>query len=243
VHTTEGNPVNLTDPSGFYPDIKQIRKSIYEGKIIFDNPDPNNPNELEWTDGAIAKVTRAIEESINRYSSAKGFQTTIKYFVELGITTSMPMELKRGREAGAIYAAASRPTLAIFNLWFDKNPNFRASILTHEMAHYWDQNHSTTLRTDMQSWINWGDPPTSRGDNGKIGESFAEAVRLYLFPELDEGRLWTDDIGAGLALAAGVPDSLRIPGTDKYGNPVDNAECFIQVQDRYDWLQLKFTGR
>lgn len=115
-------------------------------------------------------------------------------------------------------------------------------ILTHELAHYWDQADGY-LSSDMLSWVNWGEPSTRIGAlYPGSPEDFAEAVDVYFWPEMDEGRLWTDDVGAGLALAGGIPDSLRITGTDRYGNSVDNASCLVLVKDRYDWVQLKLTG-
>jgi hypothetical protein len=66
-------------------------------------------------------------------------------------------------------------------------------------------------------------------------EDLAEAMRVYFWPQYDEMKAWTDDMGIGLGLAHGVVDGLTFQ-TEPY-------ESAVAVRDRYDWLQFQFTGQ
>jgi len=117
----------------------------------------------------------------------------------------------------------------------------------HEMTHYWNDAHGHGLEAEMVGWINWGDTATDYGSTNN-SEDLAEAVRLYFWPQYDANevppRLWTDDMGAGLAMAT----DPRFGGRGRDGLMLDfatwepSATGTIPVRDRYDWLQKKFIG-
>lgn len=94
----------------------------------------------------------------------------------------------------------------------------------------------------MRDWINWGTTATGYGI-GNPREEFAEAVVVYFLEDRDEDREWTDDWSAGFRRAqrdfgATGPDQLMLDANTQQ----PSATGTIQVQDRYDFLQLQFTG-
>jgi RHS repeat-associated protein len=214
-----------------------VASSIFGGNIIFVDSDPNRPNAKAWTSPEINDVTASLTHAIHKYSGARGFGTMTKFYSELGISTSSPMKLVRETNSKPdVRAAAGKPYLIVSDTWSALGLDSRQSTLGHELGHYWDQANSYALSNGMASWVNWGISSTDYGKNSP-GEDFTEAVNVYFWPARDENRLWTDDFGAGLALAGSKPDSLRLNANGNL-DPAGTA----QVQDRYDWVQLKFTG-
>jgi hypothetical protein len=96
----------------------------------------------------------------------------------------------------------------------------------------------------MLGWKNWGVAATVYGANCGCAvqdkEDFAEAVMVYFYPNLDEDRLWTDDIGAVFTWYPWLtgPDQLMLDEDTLQPSQTGT----VQVYDRYDWLECRFTG-
>ena len=215
---------------------------------------PTHPQAQTWSSNDKQTVEPVLTDVINnKFGGPTGFGGLNTVLTEFGVSANNPIRLFRKPIGSNPYAAASvgRPNVTIFDHWFSGGSSLQEALLGHEMAHYWDQSYGYALTTEMGGWINWGTTATDRGSHAPV-EDIAEAVRVYFWNQYDEGREWTDDIEAGLALANDARyggrgrDGLRLdPGQLQL--PTDqrqpSATGTIQVQDRYDWLEMKFTGR
>jgi len=216
------------------------------------------PNALTWTANDKQVVERALTDVIsNKFGGPRGFGSLAGALTAFGVSARDPIVLVRERVCNVgpdVPAAECRPYLYVYDHFFDvinawPGEPVGEATLTHEMAHYWDKAQGNTLRTEMQQWINWGKTATHYAEGKGAGEDFAEAVRMYFWapvlPRLEEGREWTDDDWAGrnnYPWTTGpdqlmmTEDQLQLPVGDRR----PSRDGTIQVQDRYDWLQMKF---
>ncbi len=216
---------------------------------------------MRWLD---SNQMRTIENGMkivmeDKFGGSDGFGNFDKALIELGVSPDDPIKLYRQhRHPEGAQASAGKPRVTIFDSFFEPPAadsfDLQASLLGHEMAHYWEQaekarGNGKLLSNEMAEWINWGDTPTNY--NTDEGENFAEAVRMYFWPKLDIYNLrWTDDDGAGKTWAdkEGVSkDELRLhPDQLKLPNIADRRAYGtgpIPVQDRHDWLEMTFAGK
>ena len=200
-------------------------------------------------------VEAALTDVINnKFGGPTGFDDWNIALVEIGVSPDNPIRFFRKPigSSGDARAAAANPDVIVYDSWFllNDDPTLQEALLGHEMAHYWDQEHGGALTTEMKGWINWGDTATDRGSHADV-EDIAEAVRVYFWPQYGAAepppREWTDDMGIVFEKYDWItgPDQLTM-NENQLGLPVSNRkptpDSPIQVQDRYDWLQWKFTG-
>jgi hypothetical protein len=231
--------------------------------IFVDPPLADKPAAMAWKEEEKQIVKAALSDTINnKFGGSTGFGSLDAALAEFGVSVNNPIKLEResvysSRNPYAV-ASARRPYITVYDYWFDVGSPVQETSLCHEVAHFWDQAHNDVLSTEMKSWINWGDTASDWGSYDSQ-EDLAEAVRVYFWPQYDEGRLWTDDemiTNDGMIVQGIVADGTREGGTFKQydwltgsdqlmldENGVPSKTGTIQVQDRYDWLQMKFTGK
>lgn len=190
---------------------------------------------------------------VSQFGGSIGFGSMTQALTEFGVSTNNPIRVFRTPTPAPDRARATNPDILVYQGWIDLSgdPILQRASLGHEMAHYWDQEYGHGLTTEMKGWINWGKTATDRGTHTQY-EDIAEAVRVYFWNQYDEGREWTDDDWAGLALA-NLPqyggrgkDGLRL-ASNYTSFPLDDnrrlsATGTQRVYDRYDWLECKFTN-
>ena len=220
-----------------------------DNAIFADPPLPNYPQAKNWTSDEMSIVgTTFTDVIVNSYGSQTGFGSWSMALTQFGVSTSSPIQLIRETESAPgdtdTRARADRPYIRVYDPWFIMGADVRRSNMVHEMAHYWDQANDHRLSSGMKSWVNWGQTAKDWGTRNDL-EDWASAVEVYFWFErpIEEGREWTDDNGAGLIRAmndygATGPDQLMLDATTLQAS----ATGTIPVQDRYDFLQWKFTG-
>jgi len=203
---------------------------------------PTHPQAQTWSSSDKQTVEPALTDVINnKFGGPTGFGGLNTTLTEFGVSANNPIRLFREPAGGNpnVAASAARPDVTVFNHWFSCGSPLQEALLGHEMTHYWDQAYGYALTTEMKSWVNWGDTATDRGSHTNL-EDIAEAVRVYFWNQYDEGHEWTDDDWAGLnnyPWTSG-PDQLMLDATTHQPSQTGT----IQVYDRYDWLECRFTG-
>ncbi len=213
------------------------------------------PQAQTWTSADRQMLESALTDVIDsNFGGPASFGSLNAALAQFGVSSTSPIRVFREAVSSTgpdARAGVANPDLIVWQSWFDLggDPTLQRALLTHEMAHYWDQEHGNALATEMGNWINWGDTATHYASTNPTSEDLPEAVRLYFYPQYDEGREWTDDMGRGLDMANDPryggrgrdglkldPGQLELPVNQR----LPSADGTIQVQDRYDWLQMKF---
>jgi len=224
-------------------------------------------NFQRWEQADMNVVETAMQAAMEKYTSAAGFGDSA--WEQLGIANDPLYILRSSKNSSNPYSKAAQGLVGswffIFNPFFEPEEFGKAEppevILTHELAHQWDYVNQWQLNLEMWMWINWGEEPSWKAI-GKTEEEFAYAVTYYFWPERDEKRFWTDDLGSGLMALANSEvyggrgrDGLRIRIDEllkpiaiadrqpAMGDDANNFRITEPVYDRYDWLECKFTGQ
>lgn len=209
------------------------------------------PPALTWTDNDKDTVRTAMTEAVdNKYGGPDGFGGgAATVWAKFGVTPNNPIILVREADGGNSHMIATRPWIHVYNPFFTEASILQAANMTHELAHYWDQESDYGITKEMKGtdgkkgWVNWGATATDYGASSDI-EDFPEAVRIYFYwNDYVEPRKWTDDKGLGFTdvaakFGATGPDQLMLDATTMQ----PSATGTIQVQDRYDFVQWKLTG-
>jgi YD repeat-containing protein len=214
------------------------------------------PPARTWTDNDKDTVRTAMAEAVgNKFGGSDGFGGgAATVWAKFGVSPNNPIRLVREDAypdpTQPAAAAAFRPWLYVYNEFFDDGSPLQEANLIHELTHYWDQESNYGITKDMKGtdgkkgWVNWGVSATDYGTWKDI-EDFPEAVRVYFYfgPPYDEGREWTDDKGVGydkaVSYGATGPDQLKLDATTME----PSATGAVEVQDRYDFVQWKLTGK
>jgi len=221
------------------------------------------PQAQTWTSTDKQMLEPALTDVIDsNFGGPAGFGSLNAALAQFGVSPASPIRVFREPVSSAdpdARAGAANPDLIVWQSWVDLggDPTLQRAILTHEMTHYWDQEHSDGLTAEMKGWINWGVEATDRGTHTQY-EDIAEAVRIYFWPDYYEERLWTDDVivtGAGVMKQGVDASGTRYGATfrqygwltgsdqlklDTSGTPSKTGA--VQACDRYDYLECKFTG-
>jgi hypothetical protein len=211
-----------------------------------------------WTVNQKNTFTTAMETAFDEFASEKGFGSINKALAAFGVSSGNPIRLAR-RDVSfnpnnpGSPAAVLKPVMFVFDPFF--STGHQAEILTHEMAHLWDQSNNHSLSGGMVGqgftkgkWVNWGVPARSTYQWGpdacKECEDFATAVTGYFWPTyVEPGRKWTDDTVDGMSLHnLKKPDQLKMLESelDKVliGQRDPHPDGTVQVKDRYDYVQM-----
>lgn len=235
------------------------KETEFDDSIIFVGPEsgktiPHYPQALPWSDEERLKVTVALISVLeNTYAGPSGFGDIATTLSKFGVSATNPIILLH--ENGDYQAAAKRPYVYIADAFFAESRTAREFdyTITHELAHLWDEAEGFYVRSEeMRRWVNWGEPATTYGETNRM-EDLAEAVVAYFWPEYQVSetaeRFWTDDVDGKAwdvyPWANGRADQLRMDKGQEWRRKEKREASetgTIQVQDRYDFLQLQFTG-
>jgi YD repeat-containing protein len=217
-----------------------------ENAVFVDPPVPGYADAVAWNSSDMPVVETALTSAIGNYGGSSGFGSLGNAFTEFGVSTDTPIQVVRRSVDSEpnTRARGGKPYISVFDEFFEPGnvAAYQEWEMTHEMAHYWDQAQGGTLNTTMQSWVNWGQTATDYGTKSPV-EDLAEAVRVYFYWQYDEKREWTDDKGAGydkaVSYGATGPDQLKLDATTMMPSAIGTEE----VNDRYDFVQWKLTGK
>ncbi|MCP4539892.1 MAG: hypothetical protein GY832_22360 [Chloroflexi bacterium] len=244
-------PSPLPTPTPLPEILTPFWKGLGEHAVFVDppagSPHPTRPQAQTWSDKEKRLVLNALNTVVeDKFGGLDGFGDPGVALSELGVSVSNPIRLFRepvSSYGDEVAADSARPNITVFDHWFTLGTFRQRATLGHEMTHYWDHAHGYELRTQMLNWITreWGEEATGyAADSGSDGEDLAEAVKIYFWNQYDENRAWTDDWGRGLDRYPWTSGADQLMLDASTNQPSQTGT--IQVYDRYDWLQCRFTG-